>query len=102
MKGVPAGAILDAAGQPRFHDDPGTPDTGVGTPPIVDMGAFEFQGDSQCEADCDHNAILDLFDFLCFVNHFNAGHSYADCDGSGSLSIFDFLCYVNLFNAGCP
>lgn len=34
---------IDRAGQPRRRDDPRTPDTGQGTPPIVDMGALEFQ-----------------------------------------------------------
>ncbi len=33
---------FDLAGNPRFLDDPDTPDTGAGTPPIVDMGAFEL------------------------------------------------------------
>jgi len=32
---------FDLAGVPRFQDDPDTPDTGNGTPPIVDMGAYE-------------------------------------------------------------
>ncbi len=35
---------LDLDGNPRFMDDVGTDDTGSGTPPIVDMGAYEFQG----------------------------------------------------------
>lgn len=30
---------------PRFSDAPGTPDTGLGLKPLVDMGAHEFQGD---------------------------------------------------------
>ncbi len=34
--------MLDLAQQPRFLDDPFTPDTGVGPPPVVDMGAYEF------------------------------------------------------------
>jgi len=38
---------LDIFLAPRFHDDTGTPDTGSGTPPIVDMGVFEFQGTTQ-------------------------------------------------------
>ena len=38
---VPAGVIADLDGKPRFLDDPDTPDTGNGTPPIVDMGAYE-------------------------------------------------------------
>ena len=29
-------------GPPRFVDDPNTADTGNGTPPVVDMGAYEF------------------------------------------------------------
>ena len=39
---VPAGITTDLDGNPRFSNDPGTPDTGSGTPPIVDMGAYEF------------------------------------------------------------
>lgn len=33
---------LDLAGRPRFLDLPSVPDTGLGTPPIVDMGAYEL------------------------------------------------------------
>ncbi len=35
--------LTDLAGNARFADDPDTPDSGNGRPPIVDMGAFEFQ-----------------------------------------------------------
>lgn len=38
---VPAGVLLDLDGHPRFQDDPAAPDTGAGTAPLVDMGAFE-------------------------------------------------------------
>jgi Immunoglobulin I-set domain/S-layer homology domain len=38
---VPVGVTTDVAGLPRFFDDPSAPDTGAGTPPIVDMGAHE-------------------------------------------------------------
>ena len=41
---VPAGITTDLDGNPRFVDDPSTIDSGNGDPPIVDMGAFEFQG----------------------------------------------------------
>jgi hypothetical protein len=34
---------VDLDGLPRFADVPGTPDAGQGTPPIVDMGAYEFE-----------------------------------------------------------
>jgi len=38
---VPVGVTTDLSGLPRFYDDPAVPDTGAGTPPIVDMGAYE-------------------------------------------------------------
>jgi predicted outer membrane repeat protein len=41
---LPAGVVTDLAGAPRFQDDPGTADTGAGTPPVVDIGALEFAG----------------------------------------------------------
>ncbi len=56
---------------------------------------------NECYADCTGDGVLDLFDFLCYVNLFNAGDNAADCDGNGGLDLFDFLCFVNDFNAGC-
>jgi hypothetical protein len=38
---VPAGVETDLAGAPRFEDDPLVPDSGLGAPPQVDLGAFE-------------------------------------------------------------
>ncbi len=38
---VPGSVTTDIAGLPRFFDDPIAPNTGLGTPPIVDMGANE-------------------------------------------------------------
>ena len=37
---------VDVLGQPRFVDDPGLRDRGLGSAPIADCGAVEFQGDS--------------------------------------------------------
>ena len=37
-----AGIATDLAGDPRFADDPATPDQGAGTAPIVDLGPYEF------------------------------------------------------------
>jgi len=98
---VPPGVTLDLAGAPRFRDDPATPDTGVGTPPIVDMGAYEFQPET-CYADCDGNTALDIFDFLCFQDAFVRRDPYADCNGNTVLDIFDFLCFQDAFVVGCP
>ncbi|MHC4675157.1 MAG: S8 family serine peptidase [Planctomycetota bacterium] len=38
---VPPVVLTDLDGNPRFGDDPNTADTGNGTPPIVDLGAYE-------------------------------------------------------------
>jgi len=43
---VSAGVAGDLAGAPRFADDPCRSDTGSGSSPVVDMGAYEFQGNS--------------------------------------------------------
>lgn len=40
---VPVNIVVDLAGNPRFVDDPASPDRGVGVAPIVDIGAFELQ-----------------------------------------------------------
>jgi hypothetical protein len=62
---------------------------------------IEAQTPDQCYPDCTGEGVLDLFDFLCYVNLFNAGDMSADCDADGELTLFDFLCFVNAFNAGC-
>ena len=91
-------------------DDPNTANTGVpgnGFAEIVDMGAYEFQGEV-CYADCNGSGTLDLFDFLCFQNSFVNGEPYAcDCDITTGTNppvcdIFDFLCFQNAFVGGCP
>ena len=38
------GILTDREGKPRFLDVPTAPDTGLGAPPIVDMGAYETPG----------------------------------------------------------
>ena len=40
---VPASVTTDLDGKPRFVDIPTVTDTGSGTPPIVDMGAYEAE-----------------------------------------------------------
>ncbi len=43
---VPPTVDTDLDDRPRFIDDPDTPDTGNGAPPIVEMGAYEFDAAS--------------------------------------------------------
>jgi len=101
------GHALDLAGLPRFHDDPGTPDRGAPDParpelPIVDIGAYEFQGQSPCRADLDGDGALTFFDFIVFQDLFAAGDVRADFDFDGELTFFDFLAFQDAFAAGCP
>ena len=78
----------------------------IGLIAIIENGTFPrltIRSDigSDCYADFTGDGALDLFDFLAYVNEFNAGEDGADCDGDGELTLFDFLCFVNAFNAGC-
>jgi hypothetical protein len=52
---------FDLAGASRFADDPYAPDTGAGTAPIVDMGAYEHRcGDTNGDGYVDVVDLLDL------------------------------------------
>jgi len=74
---------------------------GSGTLTITTFAFTGLIGGGACYPDFTGDGTLDLFDFLAYVNAFNAGDAAADCDGAGGLDLFDFLCFVNAFNAGC-
>jgi len=97
---------FDIYGQPRFHDDTGTPDTGVdgGLPPVIDIGAAEFQGTtpSDCLADTNHDGVVSPADFSAWVAAFNTMAPECDQNGDGMCSPADFSAWVANFNAGCP
>jgi hypothetical protein len=61
---------VDLDGGPRRRDDAATPDTGAGTAPIVDMGAFEHF------PDCNENGIEDAIDI--------ANGTSTDIDANGT------------------
>ena len=87
---VPKDITTDLDGNPRFVDDPDTPDTGFGNPPIVDMGAYEFQGASPCPWDCgDNDGNVGIVDFLALLAQWG-GPGSCDFDGGG-VGINDFL-----------
>lgn len=71
--GVPLGFIGDYLQKRRFVDDPMTPDTGLGTAPIVDMGAFEFSAGVLGTTYCD--------------SAFNASGRQGLIDAVGSLDV---------------
>ncbi|MBL9031095.1 MAG: hypothetical protein JNM80_05250 [Phycisphaerae bacterium] len=61
-----------------------------------------------CYPNCDGSGgtpVLNVADFICFLNKFAAGDSYANCDQSTTapiLNVADFICFNNAFAAGCP
>jgi len=85
---VPGGVDIDLDGNSRFMDDPCTDDTGNGDPPIVDMGAYEYQpcpGDLDCDGDTDQSDLgVLLADWGC-----TGGDCPGDCDGDGDTDQSD-------------
>ncbi len=86
----------DLDGNPRFADDPGTPDTGCGIPVVVDMGAYEYQGNPfpVKPGDIDGNGVVNVTDFLLLLAAW--GPCLEDCcladfDLNGDVGITDFL-----------
>jgi len=54
---------FDAAGLPRFVDDPDTADRGSGSAPVVDMGAYERQSSPlDCPGDANNDGFVDPLD----------------------------------------
>ncbi len=86
----------DLDGNPRFTDDPETPDTGCGVPVVVDMGAYEFQGDPFPVklGDIDGDGVVGINDFLDLLSVWGGcteACCLADLDLDEDVGIADFL-----------
>ncbi|MEO1535320.1 MAG: GC-type dockerin domain-anchored protein, partial [Planctomycetota bacterium] len=96
---------VDIFNQVRFRDDTGTPDTGdaAGIPPIIDIGAAEFQGTTQtgCPADVNGDGLLNPADFNAWVAAFNNQSAACDQNSDGLCNPGDFNAWVANFNTGC-
>jgi hypothetical protein len=98
---VPDEITLDLAGLPRFIDDPDTPDTGLGDPPIVDMGAYEFPGSASL-GDLNGDGVVDVLDLLILLSAWGdcpdpPDPCPADLNGDGSVSVLDLLTLLELW-----
>jgi hypothetical protein len=90
--GPPGGDLLDAI---VLH--PGSDDAAAFFASIVgDQIAIGAQ-----PADCDGNGALNVLDFVCFQNAWQAQQPEGDCDGDGEFDVLDFVCFQNRFNAPC-
>jgi hypothetical protein len=101
-----AGITTDLDGNPRFVNDPATADTGMGTPPIVDMGAFEYQ--PPCPADCapPPDGSVNVTDLLALLAQWGASGG-GGCDiapppgGDGVVNVSDLLALLAAWGL-CP
>ena len=98
---------VDLAGNPRFLDDLGMPDTGyagVTGLPIVDMGAYEFQ-DITCLGDIDGDGSIGLSDLAQLLGHYGqTGVSYyeGDLDVDGDVDLDDLAEFLSRYGDPCP
>ncbi|MFI4915798.1 MAG: GC-type dockerin domain-anchored protein [Phycisphaerales bacterium JB060] len=89
----------DASGVGDINAD-GADDIGVGA--WLRNRAVVHLGGGLCPADLVPDGVLDVFDFLEFLNLFDAGDPRANWDQEGGFTIFDFLAFQTAFDAGCP
>lgn len=101
----------DGAGVHRFDRNTAMP---LAEGPIANTESLGWDLDAQvalvpnsCYANCDASRcrpVLNVADFICYINRYAAGDLYANCDQSTAppvLNVADFICYMNKFAAGC-
>jgi len=87
---------------------PDSCDISSGRSSDVNANGIPDECERTCYANCDLSTIppiLNVNDFLCFMNLYAAASPYANCDGSTTppvLNVNDFTCYLNAYAAGCP
>ncbi|MCA9298184.1 MAG: hypothetical protein KDA28_03910, partial [Phycisphaerales bacterium] len=98
---VPEDIRFDLDLDPRFLDDPEVDDTGVGTPPVTDIGADERRPEAACAVDLNGDGLVDVFDILEFLEAFEKQNPAADWNGDTVLDIFDVTAFLGDFTVGC-
>jgi len=99
---VPFAIDTDLDGLLRFADRLATPDTGHGTPPIVDMGAYEYQ----CVGDLDGDGQINLPDLALLLAHYgttaDATYANGDLDFDGDVDLSDLSALLAVYGMTCP
>jgi hypothetical protein len=103
---VPGTVTTDLAGQPRFVDDPAAPNIGAGTPPLVDMGAYERQIAVKCPADVDGSGSVDADDLTAVILTWGPCPAPpalcpADVNDSGAIDADDLVAVILAWGP-CP
>ncbi len=62
--------------------------------------AMKFVG-TLCRADFNEDGIVDLFDYLDFVEAFSGDLDIADFNSDDVIDFFDYLDFVGVFSSGC-
>ena len=97
---MPGNIDVDLDGAPRFFNDPDTSDTGSGTAPIIDMGAYEYV--SICLADFDPDQDVDGIDLGRFITYLAVGDLQADLTVDGVVDERDVEIFAAEFGrVGC-
>ncbi len=91
----------DLDGNPRFADDQATADTGCGVPVVVDMGAYEFQGNPATVLFGDVNGdgrvgVMDLFALIQCMGSGDPNCCVADLDLDGEVGMSDVMLLIPL------
>lgn len=98
---LPFGVAVDFLSNPRFVDDAGIPDTGIGSGPIVDRGAYEFQGQTSCAADLNGDGQIDLADLNIVLANFGQSAPGGDSNCDGVLNLADLNAVLAAFGLAC-
>jgi hypothetical protein len=100
-------ADTDLDGNPRFADDPATGDTGCGVPVVVDMGAFEFQGEPATVlfGDLDGNGRVGIRDLVSLIQCMGSDEPaccVADLDLDGEVGMSDVMLLIHMLVHSLP
>jgi hypothetical protein len=93
------GLATDLAGEPRRQDDPAVADTGAGTAPVVDRGAFERV--TPCRGDFNQDGGVDGADIEAFFLAWETGGVAGDVNEDGGVDGSDIEAFFVLWEAGC-
>ncbi len=88
---------LDLAGRLRYVDDPDTDDTGEGEPPLVDLGAYEYQA---CPGDLNGDGQRDQADLGLLLASYGQDDG-GDIDGDGDTDQADLGALLGVYGEPC-